>query len=244
MKNHRWLGRVKSKELLKPKRQWLSFSVITSLVALAISLWTFYFTYIHVEHALHLSVVRAGADDSELPVTFDTDILLLNPGNRVATLISLEVTFGGADGGTWTYDPRLRKGPYVLKPGDALPVNVSWKLTKDMFENVADWSGPDLERKATGTVFLQLAAVSADGKELRRKLRVGTFEYYEPSDELRFNVSATDAAKFQDLLQPVKPNPSVEARPNGKAPGPLPGAVHHPSSGPGALPSAPPHLER
>jgi hypothetical protein len=40
------------------------------------------------------------------------------------------------------------------------------------------------------------------------------------------------------------PNPSVEARPNGKPPGPLPGCAYHPSSGPGALPSAPPHLER
>ena len=40
------------------------------------------------------------------------------------------------------------------------------------------------------------------------------------------------------------PNPSVEARPNGKAPGPPPGFVYHPSGGPGASPSAPPHLER
>ena len=44
--------------------------------------------------------------------------------------------------------------------------------------------------------------------------------------------------------QASSPNPSVEARPNGKPPGPLPGEVYHPSSGPGALPSVPPHLER
>lgn len=41
-----------------------------------------------------------------------------------------------------------------------------------------------------------------------------------------------------------RPNPSVEARPNGKAPGPTPGVVYHPSAGPGTLPSVPPHLER
>jgi len=40
------------------------------------------------------------------------------------------------------------------------------------------------------------------------------------------------------------PNPSVEARPNGKPPGPAPGEVHHPSAGPGVSPSVPPHLER
>src|SRR5882724_223390 len=38
------------------------------------------------------------------------------------------------------------------------------------------------------------------------------------------------------------PNPSVEARPNGRTPGPPPGRAYHPSGGPGALPSAPPHL--
>lgn len=41
-----------------------------------------------------------------------------------------------------------------------------------------------------------------------------------------------------------EPNPSVEARSNGKAPGPPPGFVYHPSDGLGALPSAQPHLER
>nr|WP_315182928.1 hypothetical protein [uncultured Albidiferax sp.] len=215
MKNRRWLSHVKARDLLKPKRKWFSFSVVVSLVALALSLWTFYFTYFHIEHTLQLSVVRAGGDDSELPVTFDTDILLLNPGNRSATLLSLEVTFGEATGGTWTYDPRLRKGPYVLKPGDALPVNVSWMLTKDMFENVADWSGAELERTAKGVMSLQLSAVSSDGKEIRRKIQIGTFEYYEPSDELRFKASQSDGSKFVDLLQPVKPNLSVEAKPNG-----------------------------
>lgn len=41
-----------------------------------------------------------------------------------------------------------------------------------------------------------------------------------------------------------RPNPSVEARPNGKSPCPPPGCAYHPSGGQGASPSAPPHLER
>ena len=41
------------------------------------------------------------------------------------------------------------------------------------------------------------------------------------------------------------PNPSVEARPNGKSPGPVwRYAVHCRQPGPGALPPVPPHLER
>ena len=49
--------------------------------------------------------------------------------------------------------------------------------------------------------------------------------------------------KYRALPQP-RPNPSVEARPNGKAPGPRGGEAYHPPRGPGALPSCPPHLER
>ena len=43
---------------------------------------------------------------------------------------------------------------------------------------------------------------------------------------------------------PPRPNPSVEARPNGVALGPPAALVHHASSGPSTTPSAPPHLER
>ena len=45
-------------------------------------------------------------------------------------------------------------------------------------------------------------------------------------------------------LRMALPNPSFEARPNGKPPGP-PGAVVYPTPvGPGVLPSVPPQLER
>ena len=51
--------------------------------------------------------------------------------------------------------------------------------------------------------------------------------------------------KEVSVLQPVRPNPSFEARPNGKTPGPGHGyGVHFPWPGPGVLPSVPPQLER
>lgn len=46
------------------------------------------------------------------------------------------------------------------------------------------------------------------------------------------------------IARPVTPNPSFEARPKGKPPGPAPGEVYHPSIGPSGLPSAPPQLQR
>ena len=42
----------------------------------------------------------------------------------------------------------------------------------------------------------------------------------------------------------VKPNPSLEARPNIKTPGPRSGRAHFPPRGPGVLLSVPPQLER
>jgi len=41
-----------------------------------------------------------------------------------------------------------------------------------------------------------------------------------------------------------RPNPSVEARPNGKPACPPPACAYHPSGGQAASPSTPPHLER
>ena len=43
---------------------------------------------------------------------------------------------------------------------------------------------------------------------------------------------------------PVRPNPSLEARPNSKTPGPRGGRAHFPPRGPGVLLSVPPQLER
>ena len=42
----------------------------------------------------------------------------------------------------------------------------------------------------------------------------------------------------------VRPNPSLEARPNIKTPGPRSGLAHSPPRGPGILLLVPPQLER
>ena len=45
-------------------------------------------------------------------------------------------------------------------------------------------------------------------------------------------------------VQRAPPNPSLEARPNGKPPAPRGSAGYHPPRGAGALPSVPPQLKR
>ena len=53
---------------------------------------------------------------------------------------------------------------------------------------------------------------------------------------------ANICAGNEDLM--AMPNPSFEARPNGKPPGPPAAFVYHAAVGPGVLPSVPPQLKR
>ena len=46
------------------------------------------------------------------------------------------------------------------------------------------------------------------------------------------------------MPQPLRPNPSVEARPKGKTLSPPRGFVYHPHVGPGVSPLVTPHLKR
>jgi hypothetical protein len=78
---------------------------------------------------------------------------------------------------------------------------------------------------------------------------IGYLHYAVPVPFLALSIwGVFGAAKLSTMNQPgvakCTVNPSVEARPNGKAPGPVPGVVYHSSAGAGALPSVPPHLER
>ena len=64
------------------------------------------------------------------------------------------------------------------------------------------------------------------------------------SSTLRSGVPAFLTPALVSRLANARPNPSVEARPNGKPPSPLVGVVYHPPVGLGVSPSIPPHLER
>ena len=56
--------------------------------------------------------------------------------------------------------------------------------------------------------------------------------------------AASQQLKGTGFPSAVRPNPSLEARPNIKTPGPRSGAGYYPHRGPGVLLSVPPQLER
>ena len=55
---------------------------------------------------------------------------------------------------------------------------------------------------------------------------------------------STNFRPLESVYLLVTPNPSLEARPNIKTPGPRSGAGYYPHRGPGVLLSVPPQLER
>ena len=58
------------------------------------------------------------------------------------------------------------------------------------------------------------------------------------------NANAPSAVSAQEPGPEALPNPSIEARSNGLAPGPRGTQVHHVPRGPGTKPSSPPHVKR
>ena len=66
----------------------------------------------------------------------------------------------------------------------------------------------------------------------------------KPSRRLTKITKTSGTLRFLPLPHRVMPNPSLEARPNIKTPGPRSGLAHFPPRGPGVLLSVPPQLER
>jgi hypothetical protein len=183
-----------------------SYAVVTSTIALVISLASFYFTWFDVRHSLKIGIVSASADGTALPMKFSTDIILLNQGNKTESVLGLELRFGSIGNG-YMSNSRLMKGPFVLKAGDAVPVHIDWDLGKDTFEDVADWNGPDLEQTAIGDVILVAEAISPTGNQINRSVVLGWFSYYDPSEEVTFSLTGGEKHDLLELI--VEEPPTV-----------------------------------
>jgi len=91
----------------------VNYALVTSSVALLVSLTSFYFTWLHEEHSLRLGVLSTSCDEDHYPVTFSSGIVLLNGGNRVAVVLSLALSIESRSLRTsttkWVSSPRLRR---------------------------------------------------------------------------------------------------------------------------------------
>lgn len=135
MRNRRWLNQSQRIQVVKTtpdkERHWLSYATITSTVAILISLSSFYFSWFYVNHSLKISIVST---DSTYPYNFQTDLVAFNHGNKTETLLYLQLFYVSSDGLDRTFSEEYQKGPFVLKPGDVIPIRVDWaSIGNDVF---------------------------------------------------------------------------------------------------------------
>lgn len=177
----------------------LAYASLTATVALFLSLTSLYFTWFREVHSLKLGIVPSDTVDVSLPFTLSTDLVLLNRGNRTETVLALNPVLA-APSEHEGERPGWHKGPFVLKAGDALPVHVAWTITENDLGNVAEWSGPSLERSADGDLLLSVSTISAEGAEIRKNILLGRLHYYEPSGEVTLKLT-TRRVRLVELLE-------------------------------------------
>jgi hypothetical protein len=178
---------------------WLNYSTIISSLALAISLSSFYFTWVRVDHSLKLGVVSSGGDDTELPLTYYANLILLNPGNRTETALTLELLFGSTLH-SYEFDPKSVKGPFVLKPGDAIPIRIEWKIGQNNFDDAAEWRGPQFSQIASAKMYVRVHVVSPNGAETEKIFPVGNLVYNQASAAVEYQQIQPDKLGLHELL--------------------------------------------
>jgi hypothetical protein len=186
----------------REKRFHLTYAGVTSTIAIIIAFLSFYVANIREIHSLQVGVVRTSDRGVTKDVDFTTDIILLNRGNRTETLLSIELSYPFADNPEGESGfIKAEKGPFVLKPGDAIPIQLTDKITKQNFENFAKWMGREGERKAELIVQVRISAVSPDGQEIRKKIQLKRIAYDEMNDIIIF--PDNDSAKQLKLIELV-----------------------------------------
>jgi hypothetical protein len=133
----------------------LTYATVTSTIALLISCMSFYYSTFYEKHSLKIAPVTYGYDPSHIPWDFHCNLIILNQGNQTETILSIVPTFGGQQ--ATVRDVEL--GPFVLKPGDAVPLSISWAIDTDVIADL-DWTDEEPNRIATGNLFLDVISIS------------------------------------------------------------------------------------
>jgi hypothetical protein len=121
---------------------WISYASVTSTLALLLSAGTFYWNFFRVDRDLRLAFVtprHAAAQTFQLGEKFDVPVILLNGGNRAETVLAIRCEVYKVLNGVRTTNGGDMQGPFVLKPGDAIPVSLSLHL--DPQASKQQWAG-------------------------------------------------------------------------------------------------------
>jgi hypothetical protein len=180
----------------------VSYAAIASTIALILSASTFYFTYFRVRHSLEI----VAAPQPSFSVIVDTfyvsaDLVLLNDGNRTETVLRAypEISKRTHSASATYANLSLQQGPWVLKPGDAVPIHIEWPLTP---HNLQIPSRLELKSIKPVAVSVNIVVVNQDGTVSSAPVQLGILQYSETNGAFRFDRNAElDARPMQQLLR-------------------------------------------
>jgi hypothetical protein len=194
----------------------LDYAKIISTVALLVSLTSFYFTWFYERHSLRLGVPSTSLDEDHYPVTLATNVVLLNGGNRAAVVLSLGLSPESPDAGARQI--ATEQGPFILKPGEALPVRTESRISKVTVDMVQQERPADPSRMSEIVIRLRVKSVSPSTELLESVMNIGIL-FEDINEQLVFQPESTKGPHFIDLMSQTSAPP---AAPRGSSP-PIPG---------------------
>lgn len=194
---------------LRSRPPFFTYASVVSTLALILSGGAFYFSYFHVRHSLNVVAapsVSFSVKVESFPVI--ADLVFLNDGNRTETVLRAEPQlYRSTANASSTYtDLRLRQGPWVLKPGDAVPMHLEWRLTpSDLRFPSTPIVTPDAN-VVQAHVVVNIVAVGQDGTTITTPVRLGLLEYQKNIGEFRFT---RDPDLDREPIQPLLRRPGA-----------------------------------
>lgn len=181
--------RIRKKYLRKPakKAQWtfkVNYSVVTTTVALFITLSTFYLTWFHKNHSLAIAITEVNIngqskdsdEDDWFPLNTNIKLALANTGNRSEILHSARIVITNKEDREDQIDgPAM--GPIIIKPGEITPLEMKWELQHQT--TISAFSSPDADGYRESTMKLNIETISPNGEVSQKSFPLATLQIRE-----------------------------------------------------------------
>jgi len=182
----------KSKEKLKGK-DFITLGI--SLIAITLSVSSFYFQYFRENHSLKVSASANLEDWASKNTLIIIRGVLINYGNRTEVLYSGKIKFEHRYDNL-TLAPSI--GPIVLKPGEATSFEMKDSISFAVEEVGYKSSNQD---SIYLTPQIEFVTVSPNGQDKYSKYLFDTYCYFEPSDNWSSVGDKTKKTKWMELLK-------------------------------------------
>lgn len=176
----------------KYKNNLITYSTVSSTVALLISFASFYYTWWMETHSLDITIAEISGPvflPQSPPVRMEISAVLQNKGNKTETVLSMDYKAAQL---SWPKNPESRAGPFVLKAGEAVAVT--------LFFDIENGNRPDFDLLSYSNVILTIVVVNPNKESTKRdyspigeigstkhvEFKAGRVEFYSHTDWVIF----------------------------------------------------------